>query len=34
MIAAAFSRTAREFDRKTTTDFLSGRIFRCWNGTR
>jgi hypothetical protein len=34
MIAVAFSRTACEFDTKTTTDFLSGRIFRCGNGTR
>jgi hypothetical protein len=34
MIAAAFSRTACEFNGKTTTDFLSRRIFRCWNGTR
>ena len=34
MIAAAFSRTACEFDTKTTTDFLSGRIFRFRNGTR
>jgi hypothetical protein len=34
MIAAAFSRTACEFDTKTTTDFLSGRILRYRNGAR
>jgi hypothetical protein len=34
MIAAAFSRTACEFDTKTTTDFPSGRILRYRNGTR
>jgi hypothetical protein len=33
IIAAAFSKTPCGFETKTT-DFLSGRIFRCRNGTR
>jgi hypothetical protein len=34
LIAAAFSRTAHEFDTKTTTGFVSNWIFHCRNGTR
>jgi hypothetical protein len=34
IIAAAFSKTPREFDTKTTTGFPSGWTFHCRNGTR